>query len=742
MRSLLNSFLIIISIYNCGFSQCDDVAFECDPVFYQIIENVIFVLDVDNQTYTELIDLNSTSNGNWMSFNGFGLNPNDGLMYANATPSPDDGTTHLVSVDATGCVSSLGTLPISNQSGTGDVDLNDNYYTWQDGILYQFSINDPSMPSAQIPHPSLPGVDMAFNAADGLLYSLSNTMNVTDNILTVVDFNNLSTNVICSFTDLGCSNGFGAQWFDNDGDKLYASCNQSGQIISIDIATCDVVVVLETNESYTLNDGASCVLADDPFVDEICDNGIDDDGDGQVDCDDPDLQTDCCCLPPSQISIIGDISFCEGQTTEITTGENFQLVSWSTGDTTTSIVIEEEGSYSVNAIDSCGNAILLEFEIFELLNTNSQLSFEICEGDSIVVNNEVYTDSGTFLQTLENNEGCDSLLSVQVSLLSKSEGDVSFEICEGDSVIVNGEVFNASGTFTQSLQNSQGCDSLLTINITANSINIVESDVTLCFGETVTINNQIFDESGEYEIQIESNDDDCDTLVNLKLSILEFIDTTFLSEIICFGETFEFQNQVLSDTGIYLIEDQSINGCDSVVVLDLGVLEEDLNEIVLEYCPGDSVEYNGIFYSDNGTFEDVQSNLEGCDSTNVITIREFSDCEDCVFDPNFLARTFEFYKMTKELHVTVRNFNGSVVKNTFPLDSVEQLAMLLAVESEKQYQTRNPNYDIFNDSNVKIAEISVGEKLLKNSKVQRLEKSIREFIESIKTGRSGSIKIK
>ena len=29
---------------------------------------------------------------------------------------------------------------------------------------------------------------------------------------------------------------------------------------------------------------------------EICDNGIDDDMDGLIDCEDPDLFDDCCCV--------------------------------------------------------------------------------------------------------------------------------------------------------------------------------------------------------------------------------------------------------------------------------------------------------------------------------------------------------------------------------------------------------------------------------------------------------------
>jgi hypothetical protein len=43
----------------------------------------------------------------------------------------------------------------------------------------------------------------------------------------------------------------------------------------------------------------------------------------------------------------------------------------------------------------------------------------------------------------------------------------------------------------------------------------------------------------------------------------------FLSENICEGETFEFDGQILTETGTYSADFQNINGCDSTVILDL-----------------------------------------------------------------------------------------------------------------------------------------------------------------------------
>ena len=38
-----------------------------------------------------------------------------------------------------------------------------------------------------------------------------------------------------------------------------------------------------------------------------------------------------------------------------------------------------------------------------------------------------------------------------------------------DSVVVNGQTYSSTGTYTQTLTNAVGCDSILTINVTINT---------------------------------------------------------------------------------------------------------------------------------------------------------------------------------------------------------------------------------------------------------------------------------
>ncbi len=88
----------------------------------------------------------------------------------------------------------------------------------------------------------------------------------------------------------GYSYTYGAVYFDLS-SRFYVSANQTGTIFVIQsVQDLNVNDPMDSNlfaygPSSSSNDGARCPTA--PVPQEICDNGIDDDGDGLIDCDDP-----------------------------------------------------------------------------------------------------------------------------------------------------------------------------------------------------------------------------------------------------------------------------------------------------------------------------------------------------------------------------------------------------------------------------------------------------------------------
>ncbi|MBT8179121.1 MAG: T9SS type A sorting domain-containing protein, partial [Eudoraea sp.] len=82
---------------------------------------------------------------------------------------------------------------------------------------------------------------------------------------------------------------YGAVYFDVDGN-FYVSANQTGSVYKISRVQEVQSGIMTSNifafgPSSSSNDGARCPTA--PVLQEDCSNGIDDDGDGLIDCDDP-----------------------------------------------------------------------------------------------------------------------------------------------------------------------------------------------------------------------------------------------------------------------------------------------------------------------------------------------------------------------------------------------------------------------------------------------------------------------
>jgi gliding motility-associated-like protein len=94
--------------------------------------------------------------------------------------------------------------------------------------------------------------------------------------------------------------------------------------------------------------------------------------------------------------------------------------------------------------------------------------------------------------------GCDSLHTLFLTVLDTSLQVQNIEICQGDSVELGGSFYNQTGTYCYTFGAFNGCDSTICINLNVENLILTNSDTTLCFGDTLVWNNQIYTQSGDY----------------------------------------------------------------------------------------------------------------------------------------------------------------------------------------------------------------------------------------------------
>jgi gliding motility-associated-like protein len=77
--------------------------------------------------------------------------------------------------------------------------------------------------------------------------------------------------------------------------------------------------------------------------------------------------------------------------------------------------------------------------------------------------------SGTYTAVIPGSFGCDSTITINLTLNQSTTSEITLSSCESYSA-PDGQVYTNSGVFTAIIPNSQGCDSTITINLTIDSI--------------------------------------------------------------------------------------------------------------------------------------------------------------------------------------------------------------------------------------------------------------------------------
>lgn len=103
----------------------------------------------------------------------------------------------------------------------------------------------------------------------------------------------------------------------------------------------------------------------------------------------------------------------------------------------------------------------------------------------------------------------------------------------------------------------------------------------------------------------------------LTIEIYAIPDPVDVEATICPGETYSIGNEAFSASGMYTVNLVSVNGCDSIVMLDLTVLDPAINDVEATICEGDFFEVGNADFSLEGIYQIILAGQAayGCDST-------------------------------------------------------------------------------------------------------------------------------
>lgn len=259
------------------------------------------------------------------------------------------------------------------------------------------------------------------------------------------------------------------------------------------------------------------------------------------------------------------------------------------------------------------NTITNDINTYESTNTVS-----ICEGDSIMVGYHVYKEPGIYVDVLSTDAGCDSTVTTILNINSAVYNTAFATICFDESYIFNGINYFDAGIYEATFIAANGCDSTVQLNLAINPEIVHYTTAEICPDETILFNGENLNTPGVYSA-ILTADNGCDSTVYLELTHKVTTGSSILATI-CDDETYLFNGTEITDAGSYEAILTGINGCDSIVNLTLIVNPAYTNVTNTEICIGDSILFNGNYYSTTGTYNAVFTNILGCDSSYTLNL--------------------------------------------------------------------------------------------------------------------------
>ncbi len=251
----------------------------------------------------------------------------------------------------------------------------------------------------------------------------------------------------------------------------------------------------------------------------------------------------------------------------------------------------------------------------------------LCTGGELRIGTEVFDEAnpeGSAVLTSEQAPFCDSIVWVQLRFQDAGIASYNGSLCAGDTVFIAGTAYHQdrlTGRDTARGASANGCDSISIIDLVLLQPSITQVTQTLCDGEHMTVLGQRYDAANPRGTERIAGGaaNGCDTIVNIDLSF-EPAHINFITDHLCANDTVNYLGIDYHSgrpSGRDTIIAGAASGCDSILDINLQIIDVPEGNLAIDICEGDSLFIHGRWYSESFTegehlLDDSASN--GCDS--------------------------------------------------------------------------------------------------------------------------------
>ncbi len=272
------------------------------------------------------------------------------------------------------------------------------------------------------------------------------------------------------------------------------------------------------------------------------------------------------------------------------------------------------------SVDGCDSVVTIHLSVSQSIQTSTNES--ICSGGSFNLPwGGTASVAGNYPHTYTSVSGCDSIATIILSITQGVSSNTNASICQGESFQFpwGGSASNA-GDYPHTYQGVNGCDSIATIHLTIRQGTSSTTNASICQGAFYQFPwGGSANAAGDYP-HTYTGENGCDSIATIHLTLTSAYYTE-VNESICDGETFVLPwGGYEGYPGDYTYTYEASNGCDSVVTIHLTVRPVDHTQTTVNICQGASYHFPwGGSTTVAGYFPHGYTSVNGCDS--IVTIR-------------------------------------------------------------------------------------------------------------------------
>ena len=229
-------------------------------------------------------------------------------------------------------------------------------------------------------------------------------------------------------------------------------------------------------------------------------------------------------------------------------------------------------------------------------------------------------DDTTVTVTIPTTQGADSLVTVNLHVNPSSHLDVTDTVVQNQlPVTFAGVAFNRSTDTTFHYSNQYGCDSTVRYRLHVWDNYEVTLDTSICANHFPVVWHGVeFTEADTTVLNLTSIHG-ADSTVTLRMHAYPVYDISIEAEI-CDNQWYTLGGQRINTAGHHSAMLRTVNGCDSLVNLDLTVWPTYSQTFIDTVCATSGIDFDGVHYMQSGIYTHTHPTIHGCDSLLILDL--------------------------------------------------------------------------------------------------------------------------